>query len=215
MGLFSGIKKIVKSVTGGLGDLGLGITGGDLLSGGLGLLGGMSANSANAEQAQYNRDFQANMSSTSYQRAVADMRAAGLNPMLAYQQGGASTPSGAQATANDVITPALSSARQNKRVNAEVDNMVRQNRLIHANTMTAQSQTELNYANREKTMVDAKKSLADTAQSIASARKLQSETRLTDAALTGALNDAAAEKALGADNSSAAKLLKTINLLRK
>lgn len=53
----------------------------------------------NAQQAQINRDYQTEMSNTAYQRAAADMRAAGLNPYLAYGQGGASTPSGSTASA--------------------------------------------------------------------------------------------------------------------
>jgi hypothetical protein len=42
-------------------------------------------------------DFQKEESDTSYQRAVVDMKKAGLNPALAYSQGGASTPTGAKA----------------------------------------------------------------------------------------------------------------------
>lgn len=55
-------------------------------------------NAFNSAEAQKNRDFQAHMSNTAYQRAVVDMKAAGINPMMAYSQGGSSTPSGASAT---------------------------------------------------------------------------------------------------------------------
>lgn len=52
----------------------------------------------NASEAQKNRDFQLMMSNTAYQRAMADMEKAGLNPILAYMQGGASTPGGSTAS---------------------------------------------------------------------------------------------------------------------
>lgn len=57
-------------------------------------------NAFNAEEAQKNRDWQEYMSNTSHQREMADLEAAGLNPILAARDG-ASTPSGGPASGSD------------------------------------------------------------------------------------------------------------------
>lgn len=77
--------------------------------GGLSGQSAADANSANQASAQHAMDFgqasadkqmafQERMSNSSYQRGMQDMEKAGLNPMLAYMQGGASVPSGASAS---------------------------------------------------------------------------------------------------------------------
>lgn len=60
------------------------------------LAGTYMSNQAAKSSAKDKMSFQERMSNTSYQRGMEDMKRAGLNPMLAYQLGGASTPTGAQ-----------------------------------------------------------------------------------------------------------------------
>lgn len=95
-------------------------------------LGGMNAaeglvnTMVGINQARINRQFQLDMSNTAYQRAMADMRAAGLNPMLAFSQGGASVGSGAVAKGEfggmaEAVNTGLRFDVERKRADAEIE----------------------------------------------------------------------------------------------
>lgn len=154
MGMFDGITDAISGATSAIGGMVDPIQG--LVSGGLSALGGASANQAtwdrqmasqnfNAAQSQAQMDFQKNMRATQYQTAVSDLMAAGLNPMLAYTQGGAGTPSGASAQSqaqpsHDVLTPATS-AFQNARSTA-ADLILKKEQAVATTAQAEQSRTQ-------------------------------------------------------------------------
>lgn len=93
------------------------------IAAGASLLGGLIQNRSNTASAKRQMEFQERMANTSYQRARNDMTLAGYSPYLAYSQGGATSPGGAQATMSDVIGPAVNSAQSARRLKTELETM--------------------------------------------------------------------------------------------
>lgn len=135
---------------------------GPIISGVFGQGATGSANRTNLKIAQKQEDFQREMSNTAHQREVADLRAAGLNPLLSSGGSGSSTPVGSstRVEANNEIGKGLersvSNAVDARRLKKELDATDSQVSLNKAAQATQATQAELNTSNAVAAKTNAK-----------------------------------------------------------
>ncbi len=125
-----------------------------LIAGGASLLGGVMANRGARRAADRQMGFQDRMRSTEWQTAVKDMEAAGINPALAYSQGGASSPSGALAQVDDVAGGAVSSALQTRMQKQQFALMKEQREKTNAEAARARAEADIAGIGRAKAQAD-------------------------------------------------------------
>lgn len=113
----------------------------------------------NSDEAEKQRQYETVMSNTSYQRAVADMQAAGINPALAMNQGGSVTPSGSSASSSPASGTAgnhmvsmsdIMAAIQMKKQNAVLDAQADELRAKARESRASAAATEIDNLTRDQ-----------------------------------------------------------------
>lgn len=170
-----------------------------------------------ARQAQ---KFSERMSSTAHQREVADLRRAGLNPMLSARGSGASAPQGEQADVAGAAERGVSSALAARQARAQIELLEAQgeesrDRALLTRTQSADLQQSWNAGKwdvirqqvvsgaldirqkREMLPMVLERAKEEIGMTVASARQARARAALEELAREGAMNQAEFEKRIG------------------
>lgn len=166
------------------------------------------------EMASSAESFSERMSSTAMQRKVADLRAAGLNPALAYESGGASSPVGVMAGGSQArVENTVASGMQAQ--------ALRQNIMATATAMqnqTKQTDAEVKAKNAATAVSDATRKQIEQAVDFArinqphQTRALELQNLVSQLGITGLENEQELEAKLKALPGGSSKTL--INIIR-
>ena len=177
--------------------------------GALGLQGlsGLVSSAYNIHETRKQRRFQRDMSNTAIQRQVADMRKAGINPILAARYGGASSPAGA---AGRVIAPFENTAQQisaARQARSGERGASTQEKLANESVKQINSQTSLNSANAVKAAVDTEVSRKQQDVMDAIIKREASATRLNNAQSVRQESQGQRDKIVGTAYDEAGKVI--------
>lgn len=153
------------------------------IAGGLSLLGGLATSALSMQESARNRRFQERLSGSAHQREVADLRAAGLNPILSARHGGASTPPGATGQPAD-FSRVASTAIDAMSARAQIEVAKAQaNDLNSAASLKDTQKQDITYSQQERVQLmlsQARQAMASGELSSQQANKVSHEIRILE-----------------------------------